>query len=50
MIKRSSQENYQRGLQLRYYRGSQIKNTKDRGKEGRRKTGDDRKIPQNKET
>ena len=48
IIKKSSQENYQRGLQLRYYRSSQIKNTKDRRKEDGRKTGDDRKIPWNK--
>jgi len=50
MMKRSSQENSQRGLQQKYYRGGQIKNTKDRGKEDKRKTGDDGKIPQNKET
>ena len=43
-MKRSSQGNFQGGLQQRYYGGGQIRNTKDREKEDRRKTGDDRKI------
>jgi len=50
MTKRSSQGNFQRGLQQKYYGGDQIRNTRDRGKEDGRKTGDDRKIPWNKET
>jgi len=50
MVKRSSQENFQGDLQQRYYRGGQIRNTKDRGKKDRRKTGNDGKIPWDKET
>jgi len=34
----------------RYYRGSQIRNTRDREKEDRGKTRDNKKIPQDKET
>jgi len=49
-MKRSSQGNFQRGLQQRYYGGGQIRNTKDRGKEDGRKTGGNRKIPWNEET
>ena len=49
-MERSSQENSQGGSQQRYYGGGQIRNTKDREKEDRRKTGDDRKISQNKKT
>ena len=50
MMKRSSQRNFQEGLQQRYYGGGQIRNTRDRGKEDRRKTRDNEKIPQDKET
>ena len=50
MTKRSSQGNFQGGLQQRYYGGGQIRNTKDRGKEDGRKTGGNRKIPWNEET
>ena len=46
MMKRSSQENSQEGLQQKYYGGGQIRNMKDRGKKDGRKTGDNRKIPQ----
>ena len=49
-MKRSSQGNSQKDLQQKYYRGSQIRNTKDRGKEDRRKTGDNGKIPWDKKT
>ena len=45
-----SQENYQRGLQLKSYRGGQIRNTRDRGRENGKRTKDNRKIPWNKET
>ena len=49
-MERSSQENSQGGSQQRYYGDGQIRNTKDRGKEDRRKTGNDGKIPWDKET
>ena len=49
-MKRSSLENSQKGLQQKYYGGGQIKNTKDKEKRDRRRTGDDRKIPWNEET
>jgi len=49
-MKRSSQENFQGGLQQKYYGGGQIKNTKNREKRDRRRTGDNKKIPQDKET
>ena len=49
-MKRSSQGNFQGGLQQRYYGGGQIRNTKDRGKKGGRKTRDDGKIPWDEET
>jgi len=50
MTKRSSQGNFQGGLQQKYYGGDQIRNTRDRGKEDGRKTEDNRKIPWNKKT
>jgi len=50
MTKRSSQENSQGGLQQRYYGGGRIRNTKDKGKKDRRKTRDNRKIPQDEKT
>jgi len=49
-MKRSSQENFQGGLQQKYYGGSQIRNMRDRGKKDKRKTGDNGKIPWDKET
>jgi len=50
MMKRSSQENSQRGLQQKYYRGGQIKNMKDKGKRNGRRTENDGKIPRDEET
>ena len=45
-----SQENYQGGLQLKSYRGGQIRNTRGRGRENGKRTKDNRKIPWDKET
>ena len=50
MTKKSSQENSQGGLQQKYYRGGQIKNTKDKGKKDRRRTENNGKIPQDEKT
>ena len=48
--KRYSQENYQKGLQLKSCRGGQIRNTKGRERKDRKRTRDNGKIPWNKET
>jgi len=42
--KRCSQENYQRDLQLKFCGGGQIRNTKDKGRKDRKRTGDNGKI------
>ena len=49
-MKRYSQENYQGGLQLKYYRDGLTRSTRDKRKKDRRKTRDNGKIPWNKET
>ena len=49
-MKRYSQENYQKGLQQKHYRDDLTKSMKDKEKKDRKKTGDNGKIPQNKET
>jgi len=48
--KRYSQENYQRGLWIKYCRDSLTRSIRDKGRKDRRKTRDDRKIPQDKKT
>ena len=49
-IKRYSQKNYQRGLQLKYCRDGLTRSTKDKRRKDRRKTRDNGKIPWDKET
>jgi len=49
-IKRYSQKNYQKGLWQKHYRDDLTKSMKDKEKKDRKKTGDDGKIPQDKET
>ena len=48
--KRYSQENYQRGLQQKYYGDSLTKSMRDKGKKDRRKAEDNGKISQNEKT
>jgi len=48
--KRYSQENYQRGLQLKYCRNSLTRSMRDKGRKDGRKTRNDGKIPWDKET
>ena len=49
-IKRYSQKNYQRGLQLKYCGDGLTRSTKDKRRKDRRKTRDNGKIPWDKET
>ena len=49
-IKKYSQENYQGDLQLKYCGDGQTRNTRDKGRKDGKRTRDNRKIPQDKET
>ena len=49
-MKRYSQENYQGGLQLKYYGNGQIRNMRDKGRKDRKRTRDNGKIPWDEET
>ena len=49
-MKRYLQENYWRGLQLKFYGDSQIRNTRGRGRKDGKRTGYNGKIPWNKKT
>ena len=49
-MKRYSQENYQRGLWLKYYGNSQIRNMRDKERKDRKRTRDNGKIPWDEET
>ena len=50
ITKRCSQENYQKGLQLKYYGDGQKRNMRDKERKNGKRTRDNGKIPQDKET
>ena len=49
-MKRYSQENYQRGLWQKHYKNGLTRSMRNKGKKDKRKTEDNRKIPQDEET